>query len=206
MVAAWLGYANGLHAPGRRDERRRVGRRPPSVARTRVRGPGHPSGRDDAPVGIGLNLYPCEPATDEPEDGRAATLADEQLNRLYLDPVFGRGYPRGPPGASRALGDAIRDGDLDHIAWPLSCSGVNYYTVKTISASMPARLDPRRSSRTPSAAGRVPAGDGDHRVGLADRPDGLTERSCDLIREYAPPSIFLTENGAACTDVLGPDG
>ena len=52
-------------------------------------------------VGIALNLYPCRPADPEdPDDVEAADLADEQLNRLYLDPVFGRGYPRGSSSAS----------------------------------------------------------------------------------------------------------
>ena len=33
------------------------------------------------------------PVTDDPEDVRAARLADLNMNALYLDPLFGRGYP-----------------------------------------------------------------------------------------------------------------
>ena len=101
MVAAWLGYGIGIHAPGRRDERA-------AMAATHhlllAHGRAVEAIRSVAPgaVGIALNLYPCRPATGSPEDERAANVADEQLNRLYLDPIFGRGYPGGPARGARS--------------------------------------------------------------------------------------------------------
>src|SRR5207247_704918 len=48
----------------------------------------------DARVGIALNLSPCDPASDAPADADAAARMDGYLNRWFLDPLFGRRYPK----------------------------------------------------------------------------------------------------------------
>jgi beta-glucosidase len=37
-------------------------------------------------------------------------------------------------------------------------------------------------------------------------PPGLTETLCDLDSRYGHPLLYVTENGAAFDDVVGPDG
>ncbi len=88
--SAWLGYGSGIHAPGKDDvalawaatHHLLLGH---GLAMQAMSGAGQ--------VGIALNLQPTRPATYGPADVRAARLADLQMNALYLDPLFGRGYP-----------------------------------------------------------------------------------------------------------------
>ena len=46
-----------------------------------------------AATGIVLNFHPAHPASGHMLDQEAATLAHDQVNRWFLDPVTGRGYP-----------------------------------------------------------------------------------------------------------------
>src|SRR2546430_8154533 len=77
-------------------------------------------------AGIVLNLSPCEPASDDPADARAAERADGHTNRWWLDPLHGRGYP---PDMVDLYGiePAVRSRDLEVVAAPLDFLGVNYY-------------------------------------------------------------------------------
>ncbi len=203
MVAAWLGYAHGVHAPGRRDERA-------ALAATHhlllAHGRAVEALRSVAtgPIGLALNLYPCRPASDSPEDERAADLADQQLNRLYLDPIFGRGYPPGPLQGAELL--FLRDGDLDEIARPVDFLGVNYYSVHTITGSPPTRSRPSELPDSLDAWVVTPPGTDVTMLGWPIEPDGLTEMLVRVHREYGPERLYVTENGAAFHDPPPVDG
>src|SRR5262249_41149838 len=91
--ASILGYAEGLHAPGRKEW-------PAALAAAHhlllSHGLGTVAIRDHAPeaeVGITLNLTPVEPASPSAADADAARAFDGSFNRWYLDPLYGRGYP-----------------------------------------------------------------------------------------------------------------
>lgn len=207
MVAAWLGYGTGIHAPGRTDERAAFAAShhlllAHGLATQALRSAG---ARE---VGLALNLYPVHPASDDPADVDAAAMADDHLNRLFLDPVFGRGYP------SRILehyGERmdlsfLLDADLLTIAQPLDLLGVNYYTVHTVTGRAPASA---RQIEVPDSLGAwsvTPPGIGVTAMGWPIQPEGLTEMLTRLHREYGPVRLYVTENGAAFDDEPGPDG
>ncbi len=186
-MAAWLGYGNGVHAPGIADERAALAAShhlllAHGLATQALRGAG---ARE---VGIALNLYPVHPASAEPVDVDAAALADEHMNRLFLDPVFGRGYP------ARILdhyGERmdltfLRDADLPTIAQPLDMLGVNYYTVHTVTGRAPAAA---REIEVPGSLGVwsvTPPGADVTAMGWPIQPEGLTEMLTRVHREYAP--------------------
>jgi beta-glucosidase len=201
-VAAWLGYDAGVHAPGRTE-------RSAAVAATHHLLLAHGLARDAvaAPVGITLNLEPHRPATADPEDAQLATLADLHMNALFLDPLFGRGYPpalveRFPALASPEL---VRDGDLETVHGPLAFLGVNYYRPQTIAGS------PERKERPLAVPGGlgwsvVPHGSTVTAMGWPIEPGGLTEILVRVHRDYAPTAVFLTENGAAFDDPVAQGG
>ena len=101
MVAAWLGYGNGVHAPGHRRRASRARSRPPPAPRPRSGDPGparrgRARGRASHSISIRRIPRPTIPSmTTRP------ALADAQMNRLYLDPVFGRGLSHQDPRALR---------------------------------------------------------------------------------------------------------
>jgi beta-glucosidase len=202
-VAAWLGYGTGVHAPGRADDGL-------ALAAGHHLLLAHGLARDaiGEPVGITLNLEPHRPASEAPRDAEIAHLADLHMNALFLDPLFGRGYPSALMERYRALFDRgfVREGDLGRIAGPLAFLGVNYYRPHAITTD-PGRSD--RTTETPGSLGGwdvVPRGTPITSMGWPVEPSGLLELLLRLDREYSPGRIFLTENGAAFDDVPGPDG
>ncbi|MGI8486738.1 MAG: family 1 glycosylhydrolase, partial [Thermomicrobiales bacterium] len=78
-------------------------------------------------AGITLNLSHVYPNSDRAQDQHAASIMDGNLNRWFLDPIFGRGYPQD---MLDFYGDAIpeiRNGDFDVIARPTDFLGINTY-------------------------------------------------------------------------------
>ncbi len=110
--AAFLGYAAGVHAPGRRE---------PAAAHRAAHhlmlGHGlaarrlHDAGSDD--VGVVLNLAPVWP--ERPEAAAAARGVDAIRNRVWLGPLVDGAYDVELIVLAPSLGDAevVRDGDLD---------------------------------------------------------------------------------------------
>jgi beta-glucosidase len=150
-----------------------------------------------AQVGITLNLSPKIPASASAEDQRAAPLADALFNRWFLDPLFRGVYPEAAAALLRRPADLIQPGDLAAIQAPLDFLGVNYYTIERI------RRDPDLPDFVPQVAPEVDPGL--TTMGWAVRPAGLGELLIRLHREYQPPALYVTENGAAFPDTLTPD-
>jgi beta-glucosidase len=202
-VAAWLGYGTGIHAPGRTDDALALEAShhlllAHGLARDAM-------GRD---VGIALNLQPARPATEDPRDVRAARLADLHMNRLFLDPLFGRGYPAELVEHYRSVSDMrfVRDGDLEVIAGPLGFLGVNYYRRHTVTAE--ARSQPG-ADELPGSLGAWSVPPADVELTAMDwpvEPQALTDLLIELHRDYGPARLIVTENGAAFADDPAPDG
>jgi len=150
-------------------------------------------------VGISINVWPQRPATAQPEDVAAAERQYAADAGWYLDPLFGRGYPAEIMGIyeRRGWAPAIEEGDMEAIAAPIDFLGLNYYSRSTV------RADP--------ASEPFGTRDVDEPGEYTDTewlvvPEGLYELLTRVDRDHAPPAIYVTENGAAFTDVVAPDG
>jgi beta-glucosidase len=196
-VIAFAGHAHGLHPPQARDWALalRVAHQlhlAHAEAAKALR-----AERPACHVGIALNLAPAHPRGEAAEDGAAAERLDGAHNRWFLDPVFGRGYPRdmlelyGPllPEAAAAEIERVGD-DLDFL-------GVNYYTRAVVRAGDD---EPLRLTRV-----AVPDAEATE-MGWEVYPDGLRELLLRLDGDYAPGRIYVTENGAAFEDDPDPEG
>jgi beta-glucosidase len=130
------------------------------------------------------------------------------MNRLFLDPLFGRGYPAELVEHYRPVSDMrfVHDGDLEIIAGPLGFLGVNYYRRHTVTAE--ARSQPG-ADELPGSLGAwsiLPPGVELTAMGWPVEPRGLADLLIELHRDYGPARIVVTENGAAFDDELAPDG
>ena len=201
--SAWLGYGSDIHAPGRDDVAL-------AWAATHHLLLGHGlamqamSGAGD--VGIALNLQPTRPASDDPADVRAARLADLQMNAMYLDPLFGRGYPADLVEHHRPASDPtfVREGDLETIAAPIDFLGVNYYRRFTVVGG-----PSRGTEELPGSVGAwsvIPPGAEVTAMGWPIEPDGLAEVLLRVHRDYGVDRIFVTETGAAFDDEMDGSG
>jgi beta-glucosidase len=202
-VTAWLGYGSGVHAPGRRDDGA-------ALAASHHLLLAHALAQEATgqPMGIALNLEPHRPASADPEDLRVSRLADLHRNALFLDPLFGRGYPGELIDQYRGTTDwsFVRDGDLDAIAVPPGFLGVNYYRPQTVAAhSDPGHLATELAGSL-GARSVIPRGAETTAMGWPIDPSGLTEILVRLTRDYAPARLLVTENGAAFDDALTADG
>ncbi|MGH2636917.1 MAG: GH1 family beta-glucosidase [Actinomycetota bacterium] len=204
-VAAWLGYGAGVHAPGRTDDIA-------ALAATHHLLLAHGLALEAlgraGEVGITLNLQPARPASDDEEDVRAARRVDLHTNALFLDPLYGRGYPKELVEHYAELSDMafVRDGDLETIARPTDFLGVNYYRPYTVSADARPGF---RAIEMPGSLGAwnlVPDDVEVTTMGWPIEPDGLTELLVRLHRDYAPSRMIITENGASFDDDLGSNG
>ncbi|MCK6546699.1 GH1 family beta-glucosidase [Myxococcota bacterium] len=158
-------------------------------------------------AGITLNLVPGVPASDSLWDVDACRKFDGGFNRWYLDPVFGRGYPIDAIADLIAAGHLdsttlpfVHPGDLEEMGTPTDFLGVNYYSRGII-----------RSHDVPeheNAPRRIPEPPKDEltEMGWEVWAPGLTDLLLRVHRDYAPKSIYITENGAAYSTGPGPDG
>jgi beta-glucosidase len=133
-VFAFLGHADGIHAPGLRDWPTAM-----RVADNEIRahaGAVHAIRAlvDNPKIGVAIDVNQVVPATDSERDRVAANQWSAARDAWFLDPLFGRGYP--------ALGlDAHREaGHLDGVeladppAGHLDYLGLNYYRRDSVRA------------------------------------------------------------------------
>jgi beta-glucosidase len=187
FIVAWLGYGNGEHAPGRADPAAAVAAGHHVLLSHALALDVLRREAPQAAHGITLDVWPCSPATGSEADADAAARHDAWRNRWFLDPLFGRGYPfEGAP---------VRDGDLAAIAAPLDFLGINTYSRALVAAG------PGGEPRL------VRAPDGELTdTGWEVWPDALHDVLARVHADYAPPALYVTENGAAFADVRGHDG
>nr|BFE82445.1 GH1 family beta-glucosidase [Planobispora longispora] len=187
---AVYGYADGIHAPGRRDFPAAVravhhlllGH---GLAAGLMRGRGR-----DVQIGITLNLGQARPATDSPADRDATRRADGLGVRMFLDPLVHGRYPDDVVAdlAGRGAVLPVREGDLELISAPLDVLGVNYYFDATLSAGGEVRTGPLTG------------------MGWPITPEGCADLLLRIGRDYPGLPMVVTENGAAFDDVAGDDG
>jgi beta-glucosidase len=188
-VISWLGYRQGEHAPGRRNEADAVAAAhhvllshglAAEVLRREVA---------EARIGITIDLVAFHPLTESEDDRAAVASSDAFRNRWILDPVLRGEYPAD---ILERFGSVlpVQHGDLQTIAAPLDFLGVNYYTRTVVQADpeggSPVFVDDGGAERT--------------EMGWEVYPDGLYELLVRLRDDYDPPPLYVTENGAAYAD------
>jgi len=142
-------------------------------------------------VGIVLNLWMADPATDSPEDIAAAEAAWDRGETLFLDPIFKGHYPTA---AYDLVGDnmpKIHDGDMALIAQQLDYVGINFYSRNLVSAK--GNIDPVLNSEYTEMGWEVCA-------------PALRRMLVKINNGYKLPPIYITENGASFPDVVSADG
>ncbi|MGH9133140.1 MAG: GH1 family beta-glucosidase [Ilumatobacteraceae bacterium] len=212
FCSAFLGYAAGVHAPGRREPLAAVAAAHHLLL---AHGLGAQVLREGGAehVGITLNLAPFSAADpDDPADTDVVRRLDGLHNRIFLDPVLRGEYPSdvaddlAPFGLDRHVGD----GDLALIGAPIDVLGINYYSTTHVEAKAPTPGEEGREA-IPWAVGvetvrSVSRGLPRTAMGWEIEPDGLRRILVRLHDEYPATPLVITENGSAWDDTVGPDG
>ena len=195
-VIAILGHELGVHAPGHHSQAEAVRAAHHLLL---AHGQALPVIRANSPaadVGIVLNLVPQIPASSSAADIQAARLTDGTLNRWFLDPLAGFGYPNDVAAHYGAALDVVQPGDMETMAAPIDYLGVNYYMRGIV----------RSSDEPTSAPQTVFTGDEKTDMDWEVYPQGLSDTLLRLHTHYHFPALYVTENGAAYKDQVAADG
>lgn len=197
-VFTGAGYFLGVHAPGKRGLTNFLKAVHHVTLATSAGGKTLRSMLpDDAVIGTTFSCTHIEPASLKKSDVAAAKRVDTLLNRTFIEPLLGLGYPFDDLPVSRKIQRYIQPGDMENMAFDFDFIGLQCYTREIVRSSM----------FTPYiGAALVPA----------------EKRKVDLITEMKwevhPPAIshilkkfsqyenirkiIITENGAAFPDTL----
>jgi beta-glucosidase len=213
--SAFLGYASGEHAPGRRDPQAAVRAahhlnlaHGMAVQALRAQGAG-------AQIGGSVNLYAITPAGDDPADLDAARRIDGLQNRFFLDALLKGSYPEDVLEDLSKVADIdfIEDGDMETISTPFDTLMVNYYSRFTVSGRPGGAAS---AAAAPTGAGSPWPGSEDVSFVNGGRPVtsmgweiddvGLLEVLQRVARDYPSIPLVISENGAAFEDVVEETG
>lgn len=217
--SAYLGYASGVHAPGRAE---------PEAALMAVHHLNLAHGlacqaiRDElgesVRTSVTLNLHVVRPQDPGSADDRdAVRRIDAIANRAFLGPMLDGAYPQDLLADTAAVTDwsFVLDGDLDLVRQPIEVLGVNYYSTATVRRCAGEGVLAQNDGHAASAAspwvgvddvefveqpGPVTA------MGWNIDPSGMTELLVSVAAAYPDQSMMVTENGAAFADAVSDDG
>ncbi|MCP4199955.1 MAG: beta-glucosidase [Proteobacteria bacterium] len=200
---AALGYFLGEHAPGERNPRAYF-----CVAHHQLLGHGMAVERvrglvPDAKIGIALSQHLIHARTNSDTDRQAAAIADQFMNTWYLDALYRGAYPEPLWSRARWLRPQVYPGDLELISQPTDFLGINYYSrnfarhawyIPFLHAWIDGDLTAEKEF--------VDEGRQYTSMGWEVYPQGIYDVITRLKNEYDNPVIYITENGAAFTDLL----
>jgi beta-glucosidase len=214
--SAYLGYAAGVHAPGRTE--------PEATFRAvhhlnLAHGLGvqalKPVVKADAEYSVTLNLHVFRPVG---ETGEAAQRKVAALgNAAFLGPMLEGELPADLTEVTRGITDwsFVQDGDLATIRQSIDVLGVNYYSTSNVRLWDGSGERATADGHNSGAASPFPGADdveflpteGPHTdMGWNIDPDGLLDLLTALKDRYPQQPLMITENGAAFPDVVSDDG
>ena len=199
-VAAFLGYAHGVHAPGMCDYSKAY-----QAAHHLLLSHGKAvqvfrQAGYAGKIGLILNLNGLLPASEREEDVAATARVRDETHALFLDPVFKGTYPAALFDYIGAHQPKVHPNDLDIIHQPIDFLGLNHYNTDLVSFDLFGGLNKARLK--PYSA----PGWGRTEMEWGINPLGLKNEVLNVKDHYGNPVLYLTENGCAAPDVPNDEG
>lgn len=189
-----LGYFLGIHAPGKKGK----GNFLPSVhhaALAQAEGARLIRSYDSSmKVGTTFSFSHVEPYKDRIKDISASRKVDAILNRLYLEPLLGLGYPLDELPFLEGLEPYVNSGDMEKLAFKMDFIGVQNYSREVVAHSaftpiVNAKLVSPKKRGKPSTA-----------MNWEIYPESIYKVLKRLDAYDNIPPLVITENGAAFED------
>jgi len=133
-VFTGAGYFLGIHAPGRKGMKNFL---PAIHHATLCMAAGAKVLRKTLPeaeIGTTFSCSYIEPYSDKPKDVAAATRVDALLNRLFIEPILGLGYPT-ELNVLKGMDKYILPGDMDSLKFDFDFIGIQNYTREIVQHS-----------------------------------------------------------------------
>jgi beta-glucosidase len=196
MVFTGAGYFLGVHAPGRRG----FGSFIPAVhhaALCQAEG-GRVIRRllPGAEVGTTFSCSHIEPLRPLEKDTKAAKRVDALLNRLFVEPSLGLGYPLEELPFMRRIEKYMKEGDEERLRFDFDFIGVQNYTREVVKHAfwtpfLQANLVPPRKRGVPYTL-----------MNWEVYPEAIYHILQQFSRYQGIKKLVVTENGAAFSDQL----
>ncbi|MEJ7694944.1 GH1 family beta-glucosidase [Daejeonella sp.] len=196
MAFTGAGYFLGVHAPGRTGAQNFIPAIHHSVLSTSEGGRILKDLLPGAEIGTTFSCSLVEPYTNRPKDVNAAKRIDALLNRMFIEPILGMGYPEEELPFLKRIEKYMQPDDKDKMAFDFDFIGIQNYTREVV----------RNSFFTPYVKAAV--------VKAKDRSVPVTAMGWEvypasmyeMVRKFNAykgiKKIYITENGAAFTDTL----
>jgi beta-glucosidase len=196
MVFTGTGYFLGIHAPGRKGLNNFLASTHHAAMCQAEGGRIVRSVKPDAVVGTTFSCSLIHPLENSVHDIQAATRVDALLNRLFVEPLAGLGYPVDDLKFLQRMEPYIKDGDEARLSFNMDFIGLQNYTREIVT----------RSGFVPYIKAKV--------IKAVSRNVETTEMNWEVYPEsiyhmlhkfgkYAAfKEIIVTENGAAFPDVV----
>jgi beta-glucosidase len=194
MVFTGAGYFLGIHAPGRKGLKNFI----PAVHHATLSiAAGGKILREMIPhaeIGSTFSCSPITPYSNKPRDIAAAARADALINRLFIEPILGLGYPIKEVSLLKRLHKYFLAGDEDNLCFDFDFIGIQNYTREVVKHSY---LTPYLQARIVEASKRnVPITEMKWEV----YPPAIY----DILKQFSNypqiKKIYVTENGSAFPD------
>ncbi len=196
-VFTGAGYFFGVHAPGLTGLRNffpaahhaalvmgRIGR----LIRAEVH---------DAQIGTTFSCSSIHPASNRQRDLKAAIRADALINRMFIEPILGLGYPICDLKALAGIEKYMQAGDEEALPFDFDFVGIQNYTREVVASSL---FVPYLQARlVPAAKRKVP---GITAMGWEVYPQAIYEMIQKFNSYPNMPKLIITENGAAFADTV----
>jgi len=194
VVFAGAGYFFGVHAPGRKGLDSFLAAAHHAALAQAYGGKIIKSIQRDSHVGTTFSCSHIEPYRMREKDITAAKKADALLNRLFIEPLLGMGYPTDSLKILHRIEKYMQQGDERDLKFDMDFIGIQNYTREVIRY---ARFVPMLQAKIVSAAKR--------KVEMtAMKWEVYPESMYHILKKFSGyenmPPLIITENGAAFPD------
>lgn len=196
MVFTGAGYFLGVHAPGRKGLNNFLAAAHHAAMCQAEGGRIIRSIRPEVKIGTTFSCSYIQPHSGNQKDAMAAHRVDTLLNRMFVEPLAGLGYPVEDLKLLQRLGPYIKNGDEEKLAFDMDFIGVQNYTREIIAHSY---FTPLLWARIVNAEKRKVE---TTQMNWEVYPEAIYE----MLRKFSKYKIFneiiVTENGAAFPDTV----
>lgn len=194
VVFTGAGYFFGVHAPGRKGLDSFLAAAHHAALAQAYGGKIIKSIQRDSHVGTTFSCSHIEPYRMREKDITAAKKADALLNRLFIEPLLGMGYPTDSLKILHRIEKYMQQGDERDLKFDMDFIGIQNYTREVIRY---ARFVPMLQAKIVSAAKR--------KVEMtAMKWEVYPESMYHILKKFSGyenmPPLIITENGAAFPD------
>lgn len=135
MVFTGAGYFLGIHAPGRKGLGNFLAAAHHAALCQAEGGRITRSERSDCKTGTTFSCSHIEPLLNTAADAAAAIKVDALLNRMFIEPLLGLGYPVNDLPLLQRLEVFIKPGDEEKLAFDMDFIGIQNYTREIVTHS-----------------------------------------------------------------------